>query len=242
MSLPTDVIDADEADLAAVLPPPIRDYLLAGELSAEHRKVAVAFVRFSGTDALLARGGAERLAAALDECVKRVQHAAQRHGVTFLESDIDTDGCKIMIVAGAPRSADRDEDRLLRTVQNILGTSTALPIHIGVNRGAVFTGVLGPSFCRTYSVKGDAVNVAARLAARAGAGEALVAMPALTHASAAFEHELLPPMEVKGKSAPIDVARLGRSAPERLESIAPDGEITGRGAELGALRSAVAAA
>jgi class 3 adenylate cyclase/tetratricopeptide (TPR) repeat protein len=238
----TDLIHASDADLRTVLSPPIREYLLGGELAAEHRKVAVAFVRFSGTDDLLARDGPDRLGACLDECVQLVQHAAERHGVTILESDVDTNGYRIMLVAGAPRSGDHDEDRLLRTVQHILGSSTPLPVQVGINRGAVFTGVLGPSFSRTYSVKGDAVNVAARLAARARPGEALVALTTLAHATARFEHELLPPMEVKGKSVPIEVARLGGAVPQRLESTAPDGELTGREAELAALGSAVEAA
>ena len=237
-----DLLDTADADLEAVLSPPIREYLLAGEWSAEHRKVAVGFVRLSGTDDLLAREGTEQLAAALDECVQLVQHAAHRHGVTFLESDIDTNGVRMMVVAGAPRSGDHDADRLLRTVQQILGTSTALPIQIGVARGAVFAGVLGPSFTRTYSVKGDAVNVAARLAARARPGEALVALTSLTRASERFEYERLPPMLVKGKSAPIEVARLGSSTLHRLESTALDGELTGRDAEMAALRSAVESA
>ncbi len=240
--LATDLANAADPDLAAVLSPPIREYLLAGELSAEHRKVAVAFVRFTGTDDLLRSHGSQRLLAALDECVQLVQHATRRHGVTFLESDIDTNGVRIMIVAGAPRSGDHDEDRLLHTVQQILGASTALPTQIGVARGPVFAGVLGPSFCRTYSVKGDAVNVAARLAARARPGEALVALTTLTHASARFQHELLPPVRVKGKAAPIEVARLGSSTPPRLDSVAPDGELIGRDEEMAALRSAVEAA
>jgi class 3 adenylate cyclase/tetratricopeptide (TPR) repeat protein len=237
--LADDLVDPVDADLIGVLSPPIREYLLADELSAEHRKTAVAFVRFSGTDDLLRRHGAKRLLAVLDDCVQLVQHATRRHGVTFLESDIDANGVRIMIVAGAPRSGDHDDDRLLRTVQQILGASTALPIQIGVARGAVFAGVLGPWFCRTYSVKGDAVNVAARLAARARPGEALVAWPTLSHASARFEHELLAPMQVKGKAAPIEVARLGSTTPQRLEPIAPDGELTGRDEEMAALRSAL---
>ncbi|HYI56667.1 MAG TPA: adenylate/guanylate cyclase domain-containing protein [Microlunatus sp.] len=237
-----DPLTTADADLEAVLSPPIREYLLAGEWSAEHRKVAVGFVRLSGTDDLLARSGTEHLVAALEECVQLVQHAAQRHGVTFLESDIDTNGVRVMIVAGAPRSGDHDVDRLLRTVQQILGTSTALPTQIGVARGAVFAGVLGPSFTRTYSVKGDAVNVAARLAARARPGEALVALTSLTPASERFEYERLPPMLVKGKSAPVEVIRLGSSTLQRLESPAADGELTGRNEEMAALRSAVESA
>lgn len=240
--VPTDAIDPPDTELAGVLSPPIRDYLLSGELSSEHRKVAVAFVRFSGTDDLLACEGSKRLLAALDECVRLVQHAANRHGVTFLESDIDADGARIMVVAGAPLSGEHNEDRLLRTAQQILGASAPLPVQIGIDRGAVFTGVLGPSFCRTYSVKGDAVNVAARLAASARPGEALVTQNTLAHSSARFGHEVLPPREVKGKSAPIEVARLGSSVLQRVESISPDGELTGRDAELAALHSAVEAA
>ena len=184
----------------------------------------------------------ERLVAALDECVRLVQHAAQRHGVTFLESDVDANGVRIMLVAGAPRSGEHNEDRLLRAVQHILGAPTPLPIQIGIDRGAVFTGVLGPSFCRTYSVKGDAVNVAARLAASARPGEALVTLSTLEHSGARFEHEPLPPVQVKGKSAPIELARLGGSVLPRPESTAAEGELIGRDAELASLRSTVEAA
>ncbi len=49
-------------------------------------------------------------------------------------------------------------------------------------------------------------------------------------------------MQVKGKSAPIEVARLGSSTLQRLESTAADGELTGRDVEMAALRSAVESA
>jgi predicted ATPase len=46
-------------------------------------------------------------------------------------------------------------------------------------------------------------------------------------------------MQLKGKAAPIEVARLGSAIPQRLEPIAPDGELTGREEEMASLRSAV---
>lgn len=236
-----DLVDGADTDLARVLSPPIREYLRSAELSADHRKVAVAFVRFSGTDDLLASDQADQLATALDECVQLVQHAAQRHGVTILESDVDPNGCRLLLVAGAPRSGEHNEDRLLRTAQHILGASPRLRIHIGIDRGAVFTGVVGPWFCRTYSVKGDAVNVAARLASSAGPSEALVTVNTLTHTTARFEHEILPPVSVRGKSVPIAVARLGSSVLQRQESLVAEDDLTGREVELAALRSAVEA-
>jgi class 3 adenylate cyclase/tetratricopeptide (TPR) repeat protein len=231
-------MDSDDADLGVALAPSVRTYLQEDELTAEHRKVGVAFVRFSGTDDLLARGGPEQLASALDECVRVVQGAAARHGVTFVESDIDRDGGKIMIVAGAPRSAGHDEDRLLRVAWQIISTPTTLPLQIGVNRGAVFTGVIGPSFCRTFSVKGDAVNLAARVAAKARPGQALATLPTIAHAGARYEHEPLPPFRVKGKSAPIETASLG---PAFETAVTPDtsaGELVAREVELSVLRSA----
>ena len=44
------------------------------------------------------------------------------------------------------------------------------PIRIGVNRGSVFVGEVGPPYRRTFTVMGDAVNLAARLMAKAETG------------------------------------------------------------------------
>lgn len=231
--------DPEPPGLARTLSGPVREYLGAADFSSEHRKVAVGFVRLSGTDALARTGSIDAMTAALDECVRIVQHACARHAVTFLESDIDDDGAKIMLVSGAPRSSGNDEDRLLRTAQHIVSAPAPLGMQVGVHRGAVFTGVLGPAFCRTYSVKGDAVNLAARLAARARPGEALATADVLAQASAHFENEVLAPVRVKGKSAPVEVARLGRAVTPHRETERTGSHLVGREAELATLRSAL---
>ena len=157
-----------------MLPPPIRAHLLGGAIQPEHRLITVAFVQFSGTDALLTSEGPGALAEALDDVVRNVQHACADHDVTFFESDINRDGGKIMLTAGAPRSADHDEERMLRVARKVLDRAGRLPLRIGINRGHVFAGDFGPSFRRTFSVKGDAINLAARVmgkaASRTGAG------------------------------------------------------------------------
>ena len=105
--------------------------------------------------------------------VRNVQHAAARHGVTFFESDIDRDGGKIMLTAGAPLSPGHDEERLLRAARQIVDRARhAARSAIGVNRGPVFAGDFGPPFRRTYSVKGDAINLAARVHGQGAAGPA----------------------------------------------------------------------
>ena len=69
------------------------------------------------TDASYASEGAAAAAAAVAEVVEAVQDAAAEHEVCFLESDIDRDGARIVLVAGAPRVSENDVERMLRTVR-----------------------------------------------------------------------------------------------------------------------------
>ncbi|HEY9377719.1 MAG TPA: adenylate/guanylate cyclase domain-containing protein, partial [Jiangellaceae bacterium] len=116
------------ADIGAqrLLPPQLRTYLSQSSHEPEHRTVAVAFLRFDGTDALLAADGPDALTAAIDELVRNVQHVTAAHDVSFHETDVDADGGKIMLVAGAPRSAGDDTDRLLATVREAVDRADRL--------------------------------------------------------------------------------------------------------------------
>ena len=112
--------DVHDLDLGTVLPVAIRDHLLAQPGDAEHRTVAVGFVQFSGTDELLAREGPQALADALHQAMSNVQQATAAHGVTFFETDINRDGGKVMLTAGAPVSHGHEEDRMLRAARLIV--------------------------------------------------------------------------------------------------------------------------
>ena len=200
-----------------VLPVNIRAHLLGGTSEPEHRPITVAFVEFSGTDELLATAGAEALADALDDVVRNVQSACADHDVTFFETDINRDGGKIMLTAGAPRSADHDEERMLRVARLVLDRAGRLPLRIGVNRGHVFAGDFGPEFRRTYSVKGDAVNLAARVMGKAGPGQLLATLAVVERSQTVFRTVERPPFMVKGKSMPIRAAEIGEVLGARHE-------------------------
>ena len=228
-------------DLAPYVPRGLRDYLLAGEHEPEHRPVSVAFVHVGGVDEL-ERQGPAAVADALGAVVEAAQQAADAHGTTFLGSDIDADGTKLILVAGAPRRVGDDEERLVHTLLALAGTPLPLPLQIGANHGPVFAGSLGPPYRRTYTVMGDAVNLAARLMARSEPGQVLTTAAALG-ASRVFSVDELPALAVKGKRDPVVAYAVRGTRDSRREAVGGLGlPLVGRKDELGAVFEGLAAA
>jgi predicted ATPase/class 3 adenylate cyclase len=200
--------DVTDLPLELLVPPPVRRHALAETHESEHRQAAVAFVRFGGTDALDPAERAERL----DALVRIVQDACLAHAVTFLESDIDKDGGRIILVAGAPETEGGDEERLLRTLRAIVEAAPPLPLRIGANRGRVFAGLVGTPFRRTYTILGDTAALAARLMAKAEDGQVLASAAIVERSATLFETRELEPFLVKGKSEPVHAFELGAIA------------------------------
>jgi class 3 adenylate cyclase/tetratricopeptide (TPR) repeat protein len=200
----------EDIPLEMAVPAPLRAQLLEiGPLEGEHRHASIAFIRFAGTDEVIETEGPEAAADALDALVRTVQTAAEEHRVTFLESDVDRDGGRIVLVSGAPQTFGDDEERLLRTVRAIVDAGLPFPVHIGVSEGRVFTGQVGASFRRTYTVLGDTAALAARLMARAGEDQIWVSANTLARAGGSFEATELEPLTLKGKAEPVQAFVLG---------------------------------
>jgi class 3 adenylate cyclase/tetratricopeptide (TPR) repeat protein len=234
--------DLAGVDLESCLPEITRSHLLAGTTDGEHRQIAVGFVEFSGIDALFERGGTAAVADAVDHVVRACQEAAQRHEVTFWETDVGVDGGKVMLVSGAPRSAGHDEDRMLAVAREVIDAGGELSVRAGVNSGRVYAGEFGPPFRRTYSVKGDAVNLAARLMSKAGPGEIFAAEAVISRARSAFATEVLAPIAVKGKARPVVAHRVGHAQDADAGALRVDLQFAGREAELAALQAGLAEA
>ena len=164
------------------------------------------------------------------------EHAATHH-VHVLDTDIAADGGKYYLAAGAPTSTERDEENLLRATLAVLADQSPLRLRAGINRGRVFSGVIGGPTRRAYTCLGDAVNLAARLCARAPDGTALVTCELLSHVRASTDVEVLPPIMVKGKTVPIEAA-IVRSIGPRPADVdlhvvgVDDGPLVGRDVEL----------
>ena len=108
------------ADLEPFVPVALRAHLRLEAGEAEHRQVTAAFLKFTGVEALLAQGGPAALSEPLAALGALVGDATSELGVTWLESDIDVDGGKLYLTAGAPSSTGADEERMLRALRAIL--------------------------------------------------------------------------------------------------------------------------
>ena len=202
-----ETIDASRAPEA--LSTELRAHVLAGPQPPEHRIVTVAFLRFEGTDGLVAERGAEGAADVLHDLVTLVQAAADAEQVCFLGSDIDANGGKLILTAGAPRALGDEDERMLLALRRIAGAGPALPLRIGVTHGPLFAGDIGPRYRRTYTVMGDVVNLAARLMAKAPPGDIYSTPEVIERSSTSFQTTPLEPFAVKGKALPVQAVAVG---------------------------------
>ncbi|MEA2293270.1 MAG: hypothetical protein QOE86_909 [Solirubrobacteraceae bacterium] len=230
--------------IAGALPAAIATYAAGGAQPPEHRVSSVAFVHFDGTDELIAREGADVAAAELEALTTDVGRAADRHRVALLGTDVDADGGKFMLCAGAPTATDDDEERLLLALREIVERPRRVPVRAGVNRGAVFAGDVGPPYRKTYTTMGDATNLAARLMARAPQGEIYATAGVLERSATAFETRALEPFAVKGKARLVQAwsvgPALGRGARAPLSGRSGDRlPLVGRDQELAVLEQAL---
>jgi adenylate cyclase len=109
---------------------------------------------------------------------------------------------------------------ILSATGHARSTGPWVPVGIGIHTGNAFVGAIGSGGVSDITALGDDVNLTARLAAAASAGEVLITEAARTAAGLATEGLEPRRIDVKGRSAPVDVWRM------RVGSSAPAGEAT----------------
>jgi class 3 adenylate cyclase/tetratricopeptide (TPR) repeat protein len=227
------------SDLAPYVPPSIRTNLLADLHEPEHRRVTIAFVHFDETDELIETSGSQVAAEELSVLLRDVQAAVARYEIGFLGSDIDRNGGKIILTAGAPVGSGNDEERMLLALRQIIEVERRIPIRIGVNSGYVFAGDIGTSYRRTYTVMGDAVNLAARVMAKAQPGQLLATDAVLNGSRTRFETTALEPFMVKGKAKPVQAYAVGAVSATKTVIAENRVPLIGRDEELSVLQRAL---
>ena len=168
----------------------------------EQRKVVtVLFCDLVGSTALGESADPEVVRARMRRYFEDLRVILERHGGT-VEKFV---GDAVMAVFGTPTA---HEDDALRAVRAAWEMRDAIAEHelearIGINTGEVVVGGEGETL-----VTGDAVNVAARLEQSAPDGEVLIGAETRLLVRDAVVVEPLAPLELKGKSAPVDAYRL----------------------------------
>ena len=91
-----------------------------------------------------------------------------------------------------------------------------VPVGVGIHTGTAYVGAVGSQATVTdFTAIGDAVNVTARLASVAPAGEVLISASSYVAARDELGELEVRQLEVKGRDAPVDV-RVLQVTPDRL--------------------------
>ena len=237
-----------ETDAAQLLPADTRAHLLGGGETSEHRQATVAFIEFSGLDALAEAGGAALVAEHLEPVVSAAAGAAERYLVNFKETDIGPDGGKIVIVGGVPKVRGHDAERVLRAVLDVVSnhpSTSPISLRAGVNFGRVF--VFSHEFDlakrQVFATTGDAMNLAARVMGKSAPGQVWATQAVLSRVRNPFDTEDIAPFAVKGKSAPVSASIVVAPRFGMLEATVEDAlPFVGREPEISTLLAGAAGA
>src|SRR5262245_52161536 len=193
----------------------------------ERRQVTVAFLDLSGFTKLSSELDPEEVHNILNHYFEAVDAVVQRYGGA-VDKHV---GDAVMAVFGAPVAHTDDPERAVRAAADTHASmgkisETAghdLQVHVGIACGQVVASGTGSDAHREYTVTGDSVNLASRLADLAEAGETLISDAVRRSTAGMAECTRKGRLPIAGFSEPIEVWRVDGVDPE------------GRGRQLGPL-------
>jgi class 3 adenylate cyclase/tetratricopeptide (TPR) repeat protein len=218
----------------------------AATATAERRTVTVLFGDLSEFTAWSEGVDPERVGAVTDRVLAALAGAVKTFGGHV--DKLTGDG--IMGVFGAPVAHEDDPERAVRAalsmqraVRRVLdderGGGAPAGLRIGLNTGVVVAGVQAGL---EYTVIGDTVNTAARLADSAPVGAVYAGSATSTATRHLASWRRLLPLRLKGKRDPVDAYELNGllDAPGTRSGLGDEAPFVGREAELGLVASRLA--
>jgi adenylate cyclase len=163
-------------------------------------EISVLFADIRGSTGLAESMAATEYSEAVDRYVRTSSRAVRTPG--GIVEKLLGDGIMALFIPGFV-GADHAAKAVL-AARTILG-EVNVPVGIGVHTGSAWVGFVGGvDEVLDFTALGDAVNIASRLGSEAGAGEIL--MSAATATAAGVETATLEPrpLELRGRSEPID--------------------------------------
>ncbi len=208
----------------------------------EHRRAAVIFLHYSG---IPYDADPRRAAARQRGFYAAVRETLDRYGGWLNALDIYKDSSRVMATFGFPVIHGDDEQRACLFAYDLLKHPAlkGLKVRAGINAGSIFAGPVGSDLRREYAALGDAVNLAARLAAHAAPGTIQVSGAVYDKTCSSFRYEALGAASFKGKKQAIPLYHLaGRKEAARTALtrwLSESEHLVGRNAELQTIRDRI---
>ena len=202
--------------LGRYVPEPVARKLLSqrGELAAQSAEATVLFCDLRGFTALTERLGAQGVIELLNEYFTGMVQIIERHGgmVTQFQGDAVLAIFNVPTpLPGHAKLAVQAACAMLEAVRGQTFCGHAVGIRIGISTGSVVAGAVGAKGRLSYTVHGDAVNLAARLEAMNKHYGTDVLLSASTAACVeGVEFECVGEIPVRGQSVPVEVFALSR--------------------------------
>lgn len=213
------------------------------------KQVSILFLDVVGSTTLAQRLDPEEISAVMEGGLARGTAIVQAHRGRVLQYA----GDNLLAAFGADEASEDDTERAVRcglallALGNALGAEVlaahrhaGLNVRVGIHTGAV---LLGGGLNEDGSIRGQAVNIAARMEQSAPAGALRISHDSYVHVRGMFEVSVPEPLQVKGVDQPI-VSYLVHKAKPRSFRIATRGiegvatRMIGREAEFEALQAA----
>ena len=236
----------------------MREKLGQTPVAPQRKQITVLFADVSGFMALTERMDAEEVSDVVNALWARLDGAITTYGGT-IDKHV---GDRVMALFGAPAAREDDPQRTLwaalamqqevkklQTDASTLhpsmhGFARSLGIRIGINTGLVLLGPVGTT--SEYTAMGETVNLASRLEQAATVGGILISHDTYRHVRGVFSMQAQPPLQVKGKTEPVQTYLVHGLKPRafRVPFRGVEGietPMVGRDVELECLQSALQA-
>jgi class 3 adenylate cyclase len=193
---------------------------LDAPIQGDRRQVTIIFADISGFTAL---NDAAKTPAEVEQVVRLINVLLSELSEAIYEYDGYIDkyvGDEIMALFGAPVAHENDPELALRAALAMMERlekfnknppmplPAPLGLHMGINTGTVIACMVGTGRKSSYTVMGDAVNVASRLEAASERGQIFVYEDTYNLTNRLFIFEECEPIRVKGKVEPLKIYEL----------------------------------
>jgi len=173
----------------------------------EHKRVTSVFIYIGGVDF---EGHPSQAARILDKFYRILLDTCQIYGGYINKFDIGDKGKRVFITFGFPKTQEDDHIRAINFCYDLLHHQDLkkLDLKIGINSGNVFACPVGSILRSEFTIMGDAVNLAARLASRARNGEILITSELNKKVGAMFATRKKGRFALKGKRKEVEIFKI----------------------------------